>query len=55
MYNQHTRGIATTSTGARLRGAEERLLLETKALNTKKNKRRIFFQKRTDIHESSIK
>jgi len=45
MYDQHTRGIATTSTGARLRGAEERLLLETKALNTKKNKENFFPEK----------
>jgi hypothetical protein len=41
MYDQHTRGMATTGTGACLRGAEERLLLETKTLHTmKKNVRK---------------
>jgi len=40
MFNQHTRGMATTRHRSLVRGAEERLVLETKALNTHKKEKK---------------
>ena len=45
MYNQHTREMATTGTGAWLRGAEERLCQRPCTHTTKK------MSGKTDIHE----
>jgi len=60
MYNKHTCIISTQEewrqpdTGAWLRGAEERLLLKTKALHTQKKEGEKMSEK-TDIHESKVK
>jgi len=57
MYNQHTRGMATTrhrSLVAWLRGAEKRPLLETKALH-KKIKETKTISGKPDIRESKEK
>ena len=50
-YNQHTGGMVIQDTGAWLRGAEEKLLLETKALHTHK-KGGGEMSENSDIHKS---